>query len=802
MNEKHTVGLAAAVLSASVFAQDQGTEPPAPRPDQVNTVVVTGTSVARSNLGTAMSATVFNSKDIARLTSSSQADLLATVPGMKAEGGGGEIGANVQVRGLPSPGQYQFTPLEYDGMPVLATHGLNSSTYDIFMRNDLGIQRLEFVTGGVSNLFGPGSVAGIINYISRKGGEVPQGTLQVEVAEKGRVRTDVAASGPLGGGNYYAFSGYYRYDEGPLKSGLATHGFQLRGNVMHKVDGGALTVYAQAIDDSVQYFPPLPLVGSSLERATDRYGSTIYTTDTAQAAGLTSILPNGQRFVSPIGKGAYTQGGALAVVLDRDLGNDLGIDIKAKGAHYQHQFNFFVDGDGIVNAPETLGQYLANRKIAGPGSFTYADNGAALPADALLYANRILNRNRPTTDFSAEANLTKKIERDGATHNLTLGAWAGYTQADDVDLTQTFLAEYANQPRLVDLSAGGVAYTSHGLVDPSVSYSNNSARASRAAVYLADQIEMGRWSFDAGTRIEHLKGSIRRELTKTYNGVGQGGTTEAPALTSAVYGNGTFQQGTVQNTEWAASGAALYKVTDKLNVYGNLSRGYFFPEMRSISFDPLGRPQSYEGEVIRQAELGTKYASGPFYGTVALFHSTLKNRRTVDFVNDGQGGLTERVLQYSTRASGIEATGDYRLTRALGLTGNVTYTDDEITQGQYTGNAIERKPKWFANASLNYDDGRYDGSLSWNYQSDAFSSPANNIVLPAYSLWRLTAGYRVALAGKQSLRFGLAVFNLFDSQGLAEGSPRQGTNQTAGGLYFDGRPILPRRISLTATYNY
>jgi outer membrane receptor protein involved in Fe transport len=805
MKRKHNLGLAAALISAGVFAQDKTAAPATPAaapPDQVSTVIVTGTSALRAGHDTPMSTTVFNTKDLARLSGSGQADLLATVPGIKAEGGGGEVAANVQVRGLPSDGQYQFTPLEYDGMPALSTYGLNSSAYDIFYRNDLGIQRMEFVTGGVSNLFGPGSVAGIINFISKQGTDKPQGTFQIEAADKGRVRTDIAMSGPLTENTYYALSGYYRYDEGPIKTGFATEGYQLRGNIKHKVDGGSVSVYAQVIDDSVQFFPPLPLDGNSLERTTDRYGNEIFTTNTSDARNLTSVLPNGQRYVSQIDKGAYTKGGSLALVLDRDLGNDWGLNVKTKVSSYQHQFNFFVDGDGIVNAPETLTQYLSNRGIAGTGAYTYADSGQALPANALLYANRVLNRNRPTSDFNGEANLTRKFDGGGITHNVTLGLWGARTHADDNSLTQTYLAEYANEPKLVNLVVNGVNYTRNGLVDPSVGYTHNTNSASRMATYLADQMEVGRWSFDAGARVERMKGSVNRELTSTYNGVGQGGAVEAPALTSVVYGNGQYLDGTVSTTEWATALSALYKVNNQLNVYGNYSRGFFFPELRSVSFDPQGNPQSYQGEIINQAELGLKYANGGFYGTVAAFISTLKNRRSVQFVNGVGGNILESVTLLSTRAPGMEASANYRLTRGLTVSGNFTLNDDRITEGPFDGNQLDRKPKRFANAALVYDDGKWDGNLSWNYQSDAFSSMLNNIVLPSYSLWRLGGGYKIALGGGQAVHFGASVYNLFNSQGLAEGSPRQGTNQVAGGAFFDGRPILPRRVTLTATYSY
>ncbi len=799
--QRHALNVVTAALlsayGAGAQAQSASTEAVTPQ-----TIVVTGTSTLRAGFATPLSTTAIGAGELQRLSANSQADILATVPGIKAEGGGGEVAANVQVRGLPSSGQFQFTPLEYDGLPALSTFGLNSSAYDVYVRNDLGVRRLEFVAGGVSNLFGPGSVAGILNYISKTGGAKHEGMLQLEVADKGRVRGDVYFGGPISDRTSYAASGYVRKDDGPLRSGLPSEGFQLRGNIVHRLDGGSIKVFGQVIDDKVQFFLPLPLDGASLERVAGADGATVYTANTAQAAGLASVLPGGVTYRSPIADGVSTRGGSLALVFDRDLPGDMALNVKAKLASYKHQFNLFSDGDGIINVPELQSQYLANRNIAGAASFTYVDNGQALAAGTRLFANRITNRDRPADDANAEINLTKRVELGGATHNFTLGSWLARTSADDNTLTQMYLAEFANQPRLVNLVAGGINYTSKGLLDPSVGYTRNTHKATRTALYLADQIEAKDWAFDAGVRVERIDADLRRETTVTATGVSQGGARESAALTSAVVGSGNFLSGKVSTTETAASLGGLYKLNKTTNVYANLSRGFFFPEVRSVAFNAQGKPASYEGEIIDQMEAGVKMASGKFSGTLAVFHSRLENRRSVTFQNTGGGGIAEVVTLLSTKTQGVEASMSYRILPTLVASANVTLSDHEITEGAFAGKELERKPKTFANAALAYDDGTLDASISVNHQSRAFSNNANSAVLPAYNLWRMTAGYRMRMGGDSSLRFGLGVFNLTDSQGLAEGSPRLGATQVTGGQYFVGRPILPRRVTFTATYSY
>ena len=78
----------------------------------------------------------------------------------------------------------------YDGIPVFSSFGLNSSAFDVYYRNDLGIERLEFVRGGVSNLFGPGSVAGLINYIRRRAPIRRKRRCSWKFADEDRARSD------------------------------------------------------------------------------------------------------------------------------------------------------------------------------------------------------------------------------------------------------------------------------------------------------------------------------------------------------------------------------------------------------------------------------------------------------------------------------------------------------------------------------------------------------------------------------------------------------------------------------------
>lgn len=813
--------LASVLLPAAGWAQDSQTPPagpnataggPASSADESD-IIVTGTSVARAAFDTPLSVQALDEGTLARTQSAGNADILNTIPTIKADGGGGEVAANVFVRGLPSGGQYQFTPLMYDGIPVMSTFGLNSSAFDVYYRNDLGIERLEFVRGGVSNLFGPGSVAGLINFISKHGTSDFGGVAQVEVAERDRIRGDLAVSGPIGPNTFYSLSGYYRYDEGTIRTNLKTKGYQIRGNLRHEWGDGSghVTLYGQWIDDQVQFFLPIPLNGATRNRAPGNDGRLVNSVQNRFDTSLLSFATPDGLFTSDINQGVKTRGGQVAIAFEKQFEGDWGINGRFKYSKYDHKFGLWSDGDGVINVPETLASFLTNRGLGSQtAAYTFV-GGGAVPAGSLLFANRFTDRDRDMDDFTGELNLTKKLTTGSLDHTFTLGAFYGNADAEDINVTTTFLAEFNNRPRLVNLtvtnptSGAQTIVSRNGLLNAGAGYVNNRHQAERYAAYFADQMEGDRFVFDIGGRVEHFKGDIRRERTATF--VTDATTPNlSTALRDVIHGNGLFTTGKVDTTEWAAAAGFLFKATPELNFYINGSRGYFFPEIRSVTFDANFQPQSFEAEIIKQVEFGAKYNNGPFELSGAFFYTKLDNRRQVLFVNDGAGGFTERVNLVGTRSYGLEFTANIRLVENLRFAGNLTIQDAEYTSFDTTpafiGNDLERQPELLYNAGLYYDDGALDASIFTYHTGDNFTAANNAITLDGWNIVNLDAGYKFDVGADRNVRVGVNVFNLFESDAVTEGSPRQDVSQTVGGAYFVGRPVLPRRITAKVTFNF
>lgn len=792
-------------FAAPAIAQDDDTEV------SLEEIVVTGTSVRRTAFETPLTVSSFSEEDLRTFSGSgSQADILQQIPGLKAEGGGGEVATNLRVRGLPSGGQFEFTPLNYDGTTVFSAFGLNSSAFDFFARNDLGIERVEFVKGGVSNLFGVSSTAGVINYISKTGGDENHGTLQLELGEDDRYRGDFAFQGPVSENNSYAVSGFYRYDEGPIETGQPTDGFGLRGNFESRFEDGSgfFRLHAAYVNDRVNFYLPIPLDGDSKERVRGNNGQTVFSTNVSRINGLRVPSPEGiTQFDSD--NGFRTVGGSVYAILEKDLENGWGIDGKIKFSSYDSGSNFFNNGVG-PQVPQSQADTLTNLGLVGQGAavFTDVNTGAVLAGSDLIYQGGFNDRERDATDGTIELNITKSFEVGELTHNFTLGAFIARAEADNIQRSVRFLTQFNNDPTLVDLSIGGQQYTVGGVTQAPSAYANQNRTSLKRAIYLADQIEADRWSLDAGIRFESATIENRFELTETRNSTLASNPLPGAPINTLQFGTGQFREGDASDSAIALAVGGLYRLNDDWNLYANASRGYFFPQAQGTGgqINAVGDIVVFDEEEIQQVEFGAKLRTERFEGYGSIFYTTLRDRNTVTFIGDN---LTAQVTPIDTDAYGIELDGSYDINDYLTVSGNFTYQDATFagnTQTNLNGNELNRLPPILVNVGAQYNSGRFDASAFINYQDSTFQDGTNNVPLDSYSIVRAEAGYTFNTGNpEEKLRLSAGVWNLFDDQGLAEGNPRAGLVQsTAAGnaAFFNGRPILPRRVTVRLTYDF
>jgi len=267
----------------------------------------------------------------------------------------------------------------------------------------------------------------------------------------------------------------------------------------------------------------------------------------------------------------------------------------------------------------------------------------------------------------------------------------------------------------------------------------------------------------------------------------------------------------VQTTAWAVAADTLYQLNYHNSLFLNGSRGFFMPQLNSIQIASDGKVAKFQAEVIDQAEGGLKFADGRLSGSIAIFHSTLANRRNYQFVNGATAGSAsvELVNLISTKTTGLEGVLNVRLLDGLTFTSNATYQHDRYTQyspvaacTDCVGNALGRQPAVEANVGLTYVFRGFDASIRDTYTGTTYTSDRNNIKLAAYQIAGLDLGYTNQFSGGDKVRVSVSIYNLFDTDAATEGNPRQGTDQTGGQAYFIGRDVLPRRLFVRLNYKF
>ncbi|MGM0705684.1 MAG: TonB-dependent receptor [Bacteroidota bacterium] len=782
---------------------------------QMEGAIVTGTRQERTQREATSSISVIQGEDLQRSEPSSQADILRSVPGVHTEGGGGEVAANVFVRGLPAPGQFKYNPIQEDGMPVISETRTTTSSQDIYFRNDLNVEQLEFVRGGSAALFGVGSPAGLLNYISKTGGSSQETTLRTQVGQDNLYRFDFNTNGPIGENLRYNIGGFYRYDEGPVVSGLDTRGLQLKGNLTYLQDDGYIRIYAKYIDDNNQFFLPFPHDRDTGEAADGNDGREITTVNARGAADFSFRSPNGV-FESQMENGIVTNGTSVSFEFSRDLGNDYNVESRTRWTDMDHQFNIFIPFPAFQNPFDYAADF-----IDGPNEeaiWQFANSSETFDPGTPNNPNYIIdqgawNWDRPFTDFSTDVQLTRTIDTGTTTHNITVGGFFSRTEVKQRDTHSSVLNEFADQPRLIDLiiedtdTGEQTQVTQNGLSNAASVYVNNEFESNKAAGYVGDEVSIGdNLRIDVGARYELRQAEIVSEGSETVGENGEFGN--ALAVQGFQWGNGEFTRRSVRSTDLAASLGVNYALSDILNLYGVGSRGYFFPELASLA--PLVTPDAEIGDLdneeFLQGELGLRLSSSSLSGSLALYYTELNNRFSADPRENPETGVIEIVPEQvgGSQTFGVELTGAFvpPFASDFRLDGMLTLQNHEFTDfGEFTGNWIQRQPQVMSQAELTYENAGLDASISGKYTGKRYGDEANFQELDAYTIINAGLGYTIDFSDEQSLRLGVRAFNAFESRGLTEGDPRLPAGvDPSDQPFFNARPILPRRITASLTY--
>ena len=780
-----------------------------------NTVVVTGTGVARRKFDTSYAISNLSASEIQKLSPLNTADLVGQMPGVQAEATGGDAQNIYRVRGIPNEGN--FFAFQEDGMLI---YGENEGYFfkgDVMIRPDMMTESVEVVRGGPAPIFADNAAA-IFNLITRQGGETDEHGARLTLGDTGLRRFDGFASGKLADKTYYALGGFYRENDGFRNNGFPSDtGGQLRLNIRHLLDNGEVKFFAKTFDDHNVFLLPIPIADPrDPQKSLNPYIN--YFTGT-----LNSPYLRNAQFVYP------NVGGGSSTTQSRDLSNGrhlkyfntgMDVDLNIDQWKLSNKLRFTtgkLDFDALystVNPADgnkfAAGYLAAAQKAFGANvatlGYTYAGRSATYDPYATSGLVMQAGYRAVQDDFksvSDDLRLTRDFELAGK-HRLTGGLLLSHYTASVNARYQDYLLQLSSQPQPLDLvayDASGKALgrvTDNGVLRYSSTLVGGESAVTQSSLYLADTWKLGeKWAVDLGARHSAYKGDGFSKNTARYN-LGDA-TTLADDSTLGFTGVNTARSIDGQSTSWTLG--LNYDFTRNLGVYGRSSVAYRLPSESNIY--TTGAPVTTKA---RQYEGGIKFSTKEFSVFATAFLSEFNPfSTTVAEINPATGLITNQTFVGNVRSPGVELEFSWRPNRRFSLDGATTFNDPKSgnminTDGNQSltteGKMPIRQPKVWGNIRptvyFALADWHASAYARYNFTGKRYVDLQNLTALPAYQTLELGL-----TASKDDYTVQLVVDNATNAKGLTEGNPRADAIAGQGSpnaIY--GRPLYGRSIRL------
>jgi iron complex outermembrane receptor protein len=804
-----SVTLAVLTLINQAQAAGQAT-PPAPTPEsgavaaEIQQVVVTGTASARGTrkIDTAFSITTATEEQLKAAAPSSTADVLKLVPGVYAEATGGQSGANVEVRGFPSGSDSPFVSVQLNGNPIYPVPVLSFFEGTSAFRLDDTVERVEVLRGGPSTIYSVGQPGATMNFILKKGDDVPERTVRLTTGTGQLRRVDAFIGGKLADGWYGTVGGFYRSSHAVRDPQFpADDGGQLTATLTRKLDGGELTVYARTTDDKNAFYTGVPLISSNNGRTITAFPGFDPLTGT--------LMSNEMRH--------FTIDAAPGKTLERDLADGRGMKATVFGTDYEQKMNgwdvsnkanyFSGDLNTISmftgNNPLSAAAYLANANAtynagapATSGSMSYVHGGAVDPNQQVVQAG-LWSVEKKLSSFTDELRISRELVKD---HTFTAGAYYADYKSDDIwYLGNSHLMTATPNASLINVALTNGTVVSQNGVDGNVFYAPNAAyKGSNTAVFLADEWKINeRIKVDAGARRETQRLKARISDLKSAD-------TDNNPLT--VYNNGTsMPTGTYTSLSRDDSVSSftvggIYKLSKDASVFVRANTGHtfiYFDDMRNAGTQAkLDDRNGVPTPKVTQYEVGFKTAGRYYSAYVNAFYTDFTGisfqQITTNAVLNSISGSTGRGVEFELAVRPIEnlqvtLTGDYQKSK---------YRDNP----DIAGNDVQRQPNLQFRLSPSYRIPLGDNSIklygTYTHIGARWADQANLSYLPAYNTVDL--GMLASIGDKWEVR--VAATNLTNELGLTEGNSRLTGAQASGPI--NARPIFGRAVEASVLYRF
>jgi iron complex outermembrane recepter protein len=817
--------LAAAALCGAAMAQEAA-KPAAVAPEvkELEAVVVTGTARREGvrKLEAGFSITTATEEQIKQAAPTSTADILKTVPGIFVETSGGQAGANIRVRGFPTPGDGPYSTFQLNGAPLYHLPTLSFFEHSQLFRLDDTIDRMEVLRGGPSPIFGSGQPGVTVNFI-QKDGRNPEAGLRITTGTGSLKRVDGVYAGKLSDQWSLMVGGFWRRSQGVRDTQFpADDGGQASVVLSRKLEGGSLQFYARALRDRNAFITAIPVVGGADGKSVSSYPGFNASKDyfygnelrhivleSGRATGRT--LPNGRPEI-------------LRETITKDLAEGRGANVQTYGANLDTKLGDWTltnklshtTGDTPTYAlfsganPQTLSSYIAAQVtaanadaaavaaaggVATTGTATFTHGGGAVAGSTPVIVNGMWAVDKALRSTSNETRLSREIAPG---NNLTVGLYlAGYSSHDVWALGQAQLMTVQSHARLIDVQLdNGVRASRNGYVTPPFSFNLDANYSGDThAFFIADEWQINpRLRVDLGARRE------TQRITGTIANV-SGGDLDADPTTiynnNLSYFNGTHTLIDSKLSRNSFTAGANYAFSREFSAFIRANKGHRMPD-----FDVLrgrGANETKDSvEDITQYEIGLKTATKLYSAFLTAYQNRLTNSQTQQFTNAGNV-----VLRPNSKATGVEFELALRPGAGFEIAATGNFQDAKYKDfQQFTGNRVERAPRFQARLTPSWQTqtglGQLRAFATFSHVGERFADQTNTLKLPAYRT--VDAGAVFAMDNGLELR--LTGTNLTNKIGLTEGNfrvPGQGVGQDG---VFLARPLFGRASELSVGFQF
>jgi outer membrane receptor protein involved in Fe transport len=783
-------------------------------PLQLETMVVTGTSTPRVNLDASVAVTTLTATEVQAAAPRSTTEMLRYVPGFtRVESSGGEVNQNYSMRGILG---VEYVAFLEDGLPVYPAMHTYFMNADNLFRFDANIDRMEVVRGGSSPLFRANAPGAIVNFINKTGGPEFAGTMRATGGTEALARYDLNMNGPIGDDWRFNVGGFYRYDHGVRDPGYpGIRGGQMKASVTRLLDNGYLRFSGKYIDDRNLFIVPLPFTNPTDPQYVpgfSDYGSMV----TPEGVDITVPTPTGPLRL-PLDNGLKTRGIWFTADVSLDITDDWHLQNTAGVMQNNQEWNAIPNGN-LFTAQDFITAPLGSGGLGFPagstGQYFFTNQldaaGNKIPFDTpngLVARQGEWHIDKPISAVQNQLSLRRSF----GPHSLSFGGYfANYTQDNHWFFTD-ILTDIRDIPRFLDLvvtPAGGGApinITQNGFKKFVSNYQNGSGQTSIVSGTVGGEIQVTRrLRADLGARVEYNNFVQTSENTAPFD---LDANPDTP-YDNITFGNNTFRHLSRGLTDWSASVGLNYRLNDKVGLYAAAARGYRMPELDKFLENKVQEQVDlFEPEEVQTLEGGVKYGADRLGFAVNGFYTRLKNIT-------GQGATIDPITGETTwrttsdpeaRSFGAEVEVSVTPLEGLQFLGNGTVLQAEQGPGidSLVGVRLGGVPTTIGNLAAMYSPGRAAGlqlKADFHWVGSRFvEAPRDRISgikLPAYEYFNFGMGFVIPNSGAT---INLDLLNAFQSKGLEEGNPRI---VGAGSTLFFARPILPRRLQASISYDF